>query len=75
MMSKLQKRLWALWNERTNPIDGPSRPLAQYRYIPRAFSANGTGWGVYDCLEERFLSDKEVLAIPTQRLLTAQTLH
>lgn len=42
--------------------------LDKYRYLPRAYSADGSGWGVWDRIEKRYLSDAEVLRMNVEHL-------
>lgn len=71
---KLHQRLRLLWDKRTNPTVGEVNEFAKWRYVPQAFSADGPGWAVFDRLEDRFLAEAEVVAIPLDRLLTASHL-
>lgn len=41
------------------------------RYVPRA-TGLGTQWGVFDRLEDRFVSDVELSTIPIERLAHEQ---
>lgn len=71
----LHIRLKWLWENRTASGWPPNdRDLSQWRYLPRAFNATGSGWGVYDQNRARFLSDKEVVAISMDDLQTARRL-
>jgi hypothetical protein len=74
-LSKLEKRLRMLWDGRTSPAHGPMMDFSKYRYTPRAYSDGGPGWGVYDKLGDRFLSDQEVVRLPVQSLMTATVHH
>jgi len=71
MNKKLRKRLEWLWDNRTSSQPGLEGAHARWRYVPRAFSAGGSGWGVFDRAQERFLSDAEVVELPMTRLQAA----
>jgi hypothetical protein len=40
--------------------DPAGSAVGNRRYIAKAFAAAGSGWGVFDRLDNRFLSDREV---------------
>lgn len=68
----LRKRLRRFFDERTNTLENVlaiERDLSKYRYLPRAYSDRGPGWGVYDCVEKRYLTDAEVKKLPSDRLM------
>jgi hypothetical protein len=74
-MKGLHPRLKWLWENRTSESLSRTDPeLSQWRYIPRAFSSAGPGWGVYDQTRARFLSDREVVAVPMDELQNARRL-
>lgn len=76
MNKKLERRLRWLWDNRTTPVDAEHlETFDAARYVPLAFSSAGPGWGVYDRLGERFLTDDEVIAMPVQKLRNATVLH
>lgn len=56
-MSKLKRNLDVIFAETTNN-GGDGR-----RYVAKAFSDHGPGWGVYDRRTSRFLKDREVAAL------------
>jgi hypothetical protein len=68
---KLRKRLKWLWDNRTfdvgMTIDGS---LERWRYVPQSLNG-GTGWGVFDRLQDRFLTDEELVALPMEKVQTA----
>lgn len=69
---KLRKRLEWLWQQRVQHEAGDALSGSErWRYVPRAYSSSGPGWGVYDRLGDRFLSDSEVAEMPMERLQTA----
>jgi hypothetical protein len=70
MDKKLHKRLLWLFDNRTSVIDGERADFAKHRYVPRSFDG-GSGWGVYDRSQSRFLSDPEVRDLPMDRLQNA----
>jgi hypothetical protein len=39
------------------------------RYVPRAYSPGGTGWGVWDVLMGKFVDDKLAAIDPLEPLL------
>lgn len=59
----LKRNLEIIWAETTGPmaVETSGRTAIPHRrYIARAFSGGGSGWGVYDIKENRFLKDREV---------------
>lgn len=73
---KLKKRLNWLFDNRTHAMGmTPDGSLEKYRYMPKAFSSAGSGWGVWDGLSQKFLSDEEVCDLPLERLQTATVLN
>lgn len=55
-MSAMKRNLDIVWNN--------NRPS---RYIPRSLDG-GTGWGVWDDKEKRFLKDREVRSLSPDNL-------
>lgn len=55
-MSALRKNLEVVWRN--------NRPA---RYLPKSL-IGGTGWGVWDDKEKRFLKDQEVSALSAEQL-------
>jgi hypothetical protein len=72
---RLLKRLDRFFAAKTTPIGAPLRGPHADRYVPRAFSNRGPGWGVFDRLEDRFLTDAETWAIPIETLMDAKVLQ
>lgn len=69
MDKKLDKKLKQWFLARTSPIESSQRSeISEYRYIPKAYSSKGFGWGVYDKRENRFLEDKETLSLDDDKL-------
>ena len=58
-MSKLEKKLTALWNRRE---DGP------YRYVPK-WTGSGQEWGVFDRRKAEFIEPDHVVKIRTDDLV------
>lgn len=56
-LSKLRKRLEIVWSNEVPK-----------RFIPRSLNG-GTGWGVFDKKQDRFLSDSEVTELSPDALL------
>lgn len=71
---KLRARLDWLWANRTSPLGGATADYAKWRYVPRAFIDRGSGWGVFDRLQGRFLTDAQVVAVPMAQLREASHL-
>lgn len=69
MGKKLAKRLSKFFYTKTTPLGGKPFDPAQDRYIPLAFSRFGPGWGVFDRLQDRFLTDDETWALPDEALM------
>ena len=61
-MSGLKKNLRIVWGETTHAPVGP-RDETPRRFVVRAFSDAGPGWGVWDKKRERFLKNREVAAL------------
>jgi hypothetical protein len=61
-MSKLKHNLKILWNEATGP-ESKSR-----RFLCRAYSNRGTGWGVWDQKYKRFLDNADVALLTEEQL-------
>ena len=40
----------------------------QFRFVPRGFGGGGTGWGVWDQKDSRFLKDREVKRMSAAQL-------
>lgn len=55
-MSALKRNLKIVWDETTNGSD-PGR-----RYVAKSFHG-GSGWGVFDRAEGKFLRDREVATL------------
>ena len=68
---KLRKRLEWLWQNRTSEPGRATDSFAAARYVPLSFGPDGPGWGVFDRLNDRFLDDAEVAALPMEQLQTA----
>lgn len=69
MNRKLNQKLRPFFDAKTAPMSGPRPAAGADRYLPRGFGPGGGGWGVWDCKDKRFLSDKEVLAISADALM------
>ena len=65
-MSEFKKKLRAVF-DKASPFDRPSTDDGT-RYVPRGLNG-GPGWQVFDRRENRFLSNKEVKAIPIDNLI------
>lgn len=45
--------------------------LGHHRYVPRGFTGSlAGGWGVFDRIRDRYLSDEEVIATPVDELMS-----
>lgn len=67
---QLRQRLKWLWDNRTHDIGAQPQDLAKWRYVPQSLNG-GTGWGVFDRVQERFLSNDELLKVPMDKLQAA----
>ena len=65
-MTNLKRNLDIIWDETT--FAGAVGQTIDRRYVARAFSSRGPGWGVYDIKEARFLDDKEVKALTPEQI-------
>lgn len=72
-MSQFKQKLSAIFEK--GGEFGPAE-VGRDRYVPRALNG-GPGWEVFDRQEDRFLSNKEVRAIPLETLRDAEirTVH
>lgn len=48
-------------------MSGPKLDVKRWRYVPRSLDG-GLGWGVWDRVLGRFLSDGEVMAVPMRQI-------
>lgn len=60
-MSKLKRNLKIVWNEGTGPES------AMRRFHAKSLDG-GTGWGVWDQKDKRFLKDTEVAALSAEQI-------
>ena len=70
-MSAMKRNLQIVWDETTNIIsdggDGEGAPWGGRRYIARSLDG-GTGWGVWDSKQDRFLKDREVRVLSEKKI-------
>ena len=62
---KFEQRLRAVWEHGT-PIGSTPDPTP-WRYVPKSLTG-GTGWGVFDRLNKRFVEDADLLRLPVDVL-------
>lgn len=74
-MARLRYERMSALSDRINIVWGNDPPL---RYLPRAFEPDRTipgGWGVFDKVGNRFLTDLELLALSLETLATETNHH
>ena len=69
-MTAFKRKLRAVWNKGGIVGEGPMDP-GNHRYVPQALDG-GPGWGVFDRLEDRFLTDREIKKLPEEALASEQ---
>ena len=74
-MSQFKKKLKAVF-ENGATLDGSEAFNHRARYVPKAISG-GPSWRVFDQVDNRFLSDREIRNIPleTFKSATCATVH
>lgn len=73
MSTKLEQKLRVVWNK-MQVIGGPPVDLTTHRYVANSLNG-GTGWGVYDRVRERFLTNAEVIATKSEQLANGMIGH
>jgi hypothetical protein len=74
--ARLLKKLDRFFTAHSNPITGLKNDLSNWRYVPQGFSNRGSGWGVFDRVQNRFLTDGEAWKLSDDELLNERiTVH
>lgn len=69
---KLDKKLRKFFLYKTSsPLDEDAvTHTGEHRYVPKAYSSRGPGWGVFDKKQNRYIDDeKEIMKIPLESLM------
>ena len=76
MHAKLDRKLRPFFDAKTsNPVLGREYDAQNDRYVPLAYSADHTGWGVFDRRQNRFLEECEVLKVKQEDLMNEKVLN
>lgn len=73
MSTKLDRKLRWVW-DKAQTIGGRPVDLSTHRYLAQSLDG-GTGWGVFDQVRDRFLTDAEVLKIKSENLANERIGH